>query len=663
MRLAFCLYKYFQYGGMQRDFRGIAQACLSAGFEIDVYTLEWQGEKIPEFNIKIISAKGVSNHQRYQNFVKQIAGYFSENDYAAVIGFNKLPYLSIYYAADPCYKSYLNLQRPFWYQLLQRSRRLLSFEQAVFARDKQNHIFAIADDQIREYISNYHTPKQRFTLLPPWIKPDRFYNEQSIAKRAALRQHYQVDEHQWLIVAIGSGFRTKGLDRSLLALASLPEWIRSKIHFIVIGQDKFSPYQRLVKRLGLTEQVRYLGGRSDIPDFLFAADLLLHPAYKESAGIILLEAVVAGLPVLTTETCGYAHFVTEADAGLVLNEPFSQVNLNKTLEKMLTELECQTWAKNGIQYGLQHHFNQMPALTSQYIKAYTDRYWIKQTSDLYLWQDRTQSPFAASTNIFDTIQNISGEVFREVERRKTLKFVEHNVAYFVKIHQGVGWRAIIKDWLRLRQPVLGAQTEFYALQRLATENINSLQVVAAGWQGKNIAKQRSFLVTRALEGTENLETILASWEHERPTMQQQYRLIRAVARLTRDMHQAGINHRDYYTCHILAKVVPGTSKLNFNPLDLFLLDLHRAQLRQQVPKRWLIKDLSSLLFSALNTILTYKHWLCFIQEYEQQPLRSALQHRRFFWYRVLRKADSLQCKAIRNNITIAGKPYARRVLV
>jgi UDP-glucose:(heptosyl)LPS alpha-1,3-glucosyltransferase len=45
---------------------------------------------------------------------------------------------------------------------------------------------------------------------------------------------------------------------------------------------------------------------------------------------VLLEALVAGLPVLTTAVCGYAHYMVEADAGLVVPEPFEQACLDQS---------------------------------------------------------------------------------------------------------------------------------------------------------------------------------------------------------------------------------------------------------------------------------------------------------------------------------------------
>jgi hypothetical protein len=54
---------------------------------------------------------------------------------------------------------------------------------------------------------------------------------------------------------------------------------------------------------------RILRGTQRHPRFLLGADLLIHPAYNENTGTVLLEALVAGLPVLTTAVCGYAHYI------------------------------------------------------------------------------------------------------------------------------------------------------------------------------------------------------------------------------------------------------------------------------------------------------------------------------------------------------------------
>ncbi|MGH8773186.1 MAG: glycosyltransferase, partial [Burkholderiales bacterium] len=80
MKLAFCLFKYFPYGGMQRDFLRIARACRRRGHEIHVYTLEWQGAPANEFDVNIVAARGITNHQRYSAFSEFFAGRRREYD-------------------------------------------------------------------------------------------------------------------------------------------------------------------------------------------------------------------------------------------------------------------------------------------------------------------------------------------------------------------------------------------------------------------------------------------------------------------------------------------------------------------------------------------------------------------------------------------------------
>ena len=84
----------------------------------------------------------------------------------------------------------------------------------------------------------------------------------------------------------------------------------------------------MTKQFSLENQIHFLGGRDDVTRFLIAADLMIHPAYSEGAGIVLLEAMMFGLPVLTNEVCGYAEHVGRAKAGIVISEPFQQYPLN-----------------------------------------------------------------------------------------------------------------------------------------------------------------------------------------------------------------------------------------------------------------------------------------------------------------------------------------------
>ncbi|MGB1428710.1 MAG: lipopolysaccharide kinase InaA family protein, partial [Cycloclasticus sp.] len=64
---------------------------------------------------------------------------------------------------------------------------------------------------------------------------------------------------------------------------------------------------------------------------------------------------------------------------------------------------------------------------------------------------------------FDELMALEGELYRQVARRKTLKFSMNGRVYFAKIHQGVGWGEIFKNLFQGRLPILGAKNEYDAL--------------------------------------------------------------------------------------------------------------------------------------------------------------------------------------------------------
>ncbi|MDP4456097.1 glycosyltransferase, partial [Escherichia coli] len=138
----------------------------------------------------------------------------------------------------------------------------------------------------------------------PGIYPDRKYNAQIPNSREIYRQKNGITEQQNLLLQVGSDFGRKGVDRSIEALASLPESLRHNTLLFVVGQDKPRKFEVLAEKLGVRSKVHFFSGRNDVSELMAAADLLMHPAYQEAAGIVLLEAIAAGLPVLTTAVCG-----------------------------------------------------------------------------------------------------------------------------------------------------------------------------------------------------------------------------------------------------------------------------------------------------------------------------------------------------------------------
>ena len=351
MKHAIVLFKYFPYGGLQRDMVRMASACQELGYEIHVYTLSWQGEVPAGFHVHLLPARGLRNFVRYRDFIRLLQEALVRHPVAAVVGFNRISGLDVYYAADPCFRQEHVENKPYYVRFLARYRFFMRQEEAVFGAASQTLVLMISSLQLQYYRKFYGTSDTRIRMLPPGISRDRMAPANKADIRAGFRREFGLTDDNILLLSVGSGFSMKGFDRGLMAVAALPVELRERVRFFVIGQDKTGPVKRLMQRLGVADIVSLFPGRDDIPRFLQGADFLLHPARHENTGTIIVEAIVAGLPVLTTATCGYAFHVEQASAGLVVPAPFRQATLNTTLQEMLCSGERDRWSENGITYG------------------------------------------------------------------------------------------------------------------------------------------------------------------------------------------------------------------------------------------------------------------------------------------------------------------------
>lgn len=239
---------------------------------------------------------------------------------------------------------------------------------------------------------------------------------------------------------------------------------------------------------------------------------------------------------------------------------------------------------------------------------------------------------------FEAVEQLQGQVFRELEGRRTLRTEVEGRGYFVKIHRGIGWSEIVKNLSTAKLPVLGAGQEWRAIQRLHQVDVPTMTAVAYGARGRNPATQHSFIVTEELAPTVSLEDFTVDWLQNPPEPELKRALINEVARMTGAMHRAGVNHRDCYICHFLLHT---DKPVQANDFRLSVIDLHRAQVRDETPRRWRDKDLAGLYFSALGIGLTQRDTLRFLKTYFQRPLRDILRDEARMLARLQRKAARL----------------------
>lgn len=627
MKLAFAIFRYFPFGGLQRDMLAIAQEAVQRGHNVTVFCGAWDGERPANIDVVIAQAPVRFDTAGVKSFARGFEQVFQRQDFDLLVGFNKMPGLDIYFCGDSCFAKKAYEERNILYRLAPRSRLYLANEKAVYDRFSTTKILQLTDAEQLTLMRYYGTSAQRFHPLPPGISLTHALSQSPPTARQKIRAEFGITEQDTLLLCVGSGFKTKGLDRSIEIVAQLAHSYGKQIRLLIVGEDKSQPFKRQAQSLGLADQVYFAGGRTDIADIYQAADLLLHPAYREAAGNVLLEAMVAALPVLATDICGYAHYIQKYGIGSVITAPYSITEMAQQADKLL-QIEKPLWRERAAILQRDSSLFSRPqaalAVIEECAAATTPA--IEQTrcsadqqlilrAELIAW---------AQQNIFEQVEHLQGHVARAVAERETLRFEWQGAAYYRKLHRGVGWREVLKNLLCLRWPVTGARNEWDALNALPLVGIKTLTPVAFGEQRAPVTRRKSFLITRELTDVIQLDHHM----QQAPGFAERRNLTTAVAKIARRLHGAGINHRDLYLCHfMLATATPAKGLPQTEP-EIYLMDLHRAQWRRQVPRRWLIKDIGSLYYSALVIGVRKRDIYQFLRVYFNQPLAEIFSRHR-----------------------------------
>jgi UDP-glucose:(heptosyl)LPS alpha-1,3-glucosyltransferase len=351
MRIAFGIFRLAPTGGLERNAITLARMLTARGHRVALHATRGL-ELVPAGVDRVaIAPAGWSNHGRQAAFSARYAAA-SGTGFDLVVGFQKLAGLDLLYCADWCF---VDRPRPAWQRLLPRYRVMARLERACFGAGSRTRIIGLAQPQLDAYLWAYATPRDRLALLPPTVEPGRRPAAPPTGEaRAALRGKHGLDPAAVLWLWIGLQPRVKGLDRVVAALGRHPE-ARLLVCGPGSGNRQLEALLAAARRAGFADRIRLFGMVSDgqlLGELFAAADLLVHPARLDVTGTVILEAIVNGLPVITTANCGYSSHVVAADAGVVLPASLEPASLEATLAAADTAHRAR-WSANAFAYGRQ----------------------------------------------------------------------------------------------------------------------------------------------------------------------------------------------------------------------------------------------------------------------------------------------------------------------
>lgn len=361
MKIVLALFKYFPFGGLQSDMLRVVREAAGRGHQVSVLTTAWAGESAGEgIALELLPARGWSNQRRMLAFEADVQARCQALSPDATLFFNRLRGGDYYFAGDDCLQAHWRrLHHPLTLALHPRYRTFLDMEKAIFSPASATRILHIVERQKTEYQAAYGTPDDRFFLLPPGMNPACRRPADADAQRCRQRQRWGVAEDELMLVMVAGNLLLKGADRVLQAVAALPAALRARCRLFLVGERLPESLRRQAVELGLAGQIRDPGPSREIPAYLLAADVMLHPARQEAAGSVLVEALASGLPVVCSAACGFATYV-EAAGGTVLPEPFVQEACNRAVAEALAALP--QLRRQVLAYAARHDFTARAAV-------------------------------------------------------------------------------------------------------------------------------------------------------------------------------------------------------------------------------------------------------------------------------------------------------------
>jgi len=185
----------------------------------------------------------------------------------------------------------------------------------------QGHIVAVSEKIKSEIAQRYVYPAQRISVIANGVDLERFSPQTVGEHRLRMRKQLALDDGQFAFMLVGSTLRLKGVHFAAKALLRLPEGAV----LLVVGHGnpaELTDDAELINRLQQSGRLRFVVPDQDIAAYYAAADALLAPSQYESFGLVVLEAMACGLPVITASTVGLAiEAIADGVSGLVVTEP------------------------------------------------------------------------------------------------------------------------------------------------------------------------------------------------------------------------------------------------------------------------------------------------------------------------------------------------------
>ncbi len=317
-------------GGAERSISELAEALSQRGLAVSIIAATGQTNS-PNTHTLFPDKSG--KRTSYSSFTKTLKKHLSQNNYDIVHSVLPFDFADIYQPRGGSYAeaalrnaaSYENrllasFKKATAFMNLRRTA-LLHAERKLCENSNGPVIAALSDYVARQFKERYGIDPHRIVVIHNGVKTDRLIDKSRVAAlRKQIFGQLKINENNncTLLLFVANNFRLKGLGCLIKAIAAAAN---NKTFLIVVGQDNISAYHNMAKQLGIDNKIILLSHVGDIQNIIAASDAVVLPTYYDPASRVILEALAARKPVITTRFNGATDLFTASRHGIVIDSP------------------------------------------------------------------------------------------------------------------------------------------------------------------------------------------------------------------------------------------------------------------------------------------------------------------------------------------------------
>lgn len=310
--------KYTPSGGAER-FVSRALFALQHHQSLDVHLIARQWEPVEGILAHLLNPFYLGSLWRDIGFAHAARKFWQQEKFDLVQSHERIAGCHIYRAGDGVHAHWLTLRgesRGFWGKVAHffnpYHHYVRGVERAMFLHPGLKAVICNSQMIKQEIQQYFKLPESKFAVIYNGVDT-HIFSPNLKYYRQGVRDEMDIAADTPVLLYVGSGFERKGVARALHALQAA-----SAIKLIVVGEDKHAAqHHALAKRLGVFERCYFVGAKNDVKPYLGAADGFILPTLYDPFPNACLEALAAGLPVITSTTCGIAELIVEGENGFI----------------------------------------------------------------------------------------------------------------------------------------------------------------------------------------------------------------------------------------------------------------------------------------------------------------------------------------------------------